>query len=522
MSDLVCFVRAFLIAFFIIKIMKKIIILIVLLFKFSSLSAQKNDYIWVIGYEFGGLANGSILDFNYSPVKIRANEADINFYYFTDSNICDSLGALQFYTNGVNFLNAEGNIMDGGYHIFSCDSTSYNHFTTNGCISAQTVLTLPFPNHPGQYINIMGQTKFWDVPGQPYQNSGLTSLFYNYIDMNINNGKGKVRENHNIISKDTFGVSITAVRHADGKNWWIMAQKAYSNIFIRMLLDQEGIHIEGEQKGGLINRYIDAAFSPDGTIYANLIDIFGPDNRINVFKFDRCAGLLSDTISFKVKNDSLDKGLDIVWGIAISPNSRFLYVSSDFFILQYDLQSKDIEHSRIVVAAYDGYRDERTAQTVFAYPRLAPDGKIYISTYVGSQYLHVIEYPDSLGLACKVVQRAVTLPSLNRTVPNYPYFRLGASKTPCTTAVSETDVLKAEIYPNPTTGTFNLSFEAPLNGVAELKIYDLIGRFVKTFTLEAGATNLSGDISGLASGAYICILTEDKKIIWSGKLAMIK
>jgi hypothetical protein len=57
--------------------------------------------------------------------------------------------------------------------------------------------------------------------------------------------------------------------------------------------------------------------------------------------------------------------------------------------------------------------------------QLAPDGRIYMSSNSGTRYLHVIEQPDSLGLACSVCQHCVELPSYNSfSIPNFPNYRL--------------------------------------------------------------------------------------------------
>jgi PKD repeat protein len=66
---------------------------------------------------------------------------------------------------------------------------------------------------------------------------------------------------------------------------------------------------------------------------------------------------------------------------------------------------------------------------------LAPDGKIYINSNNRCSYLHVINEPDSLGLACEVCQHCVDLPSVNAfSMPNFPNYRLGHLEgSPCDT-----------------------------------------------------------------------------------------
>jgi hypothetical protein len=59
------------------------------------------------------------------------------------------------------------------------------------------------------------------------------------------------------------------------------------------------------------------------------------------------------------------------------------------------------------VATWDGFEENGFFATTFYLAQLAPDGKIYINSNNGVSYLHVINNPDSLGLACDVCQHCV-------------------------------------------------------------------------------------------------------------------
>ena len=54
-------------------------------------------------------------------------------------------------------------------------------------------------------------------------------LYYAIIDMNQNGGLGKVISKKNLLYKGTFGGGrITACRHANGRDWWLVHQR-FSN-----------------------------------------------------------------------------------------------------------------------------------------------------------------------------------------------------------------------------------------------------------------------------------------------------
>ena len=127
-------------------------------------------------------------------------------------------------------------------------------------------------------------------------------------------------------------------------------------------------------------------------------------------------------------------------GTSFSPNGRFLYVSATNDIFQYDLEAEDVEGSRVTVATYDGFTylgpDSMTMLTTrFNLMQNAPNGKIYVSVRGTGRFLHVINEPDSLGLACDVQQHAVELPRFYFNVlPNFVNHRLGPlTGSPCDT-----------------------------------------------------------------------------------------
>jgi len=97
-------------------------------------------------------------------------------------------------------------------------------------------------------------------------------------------------------------------------------------------------------------------------------------------------------------------------GAAILANSRFLYVANDSVVFQYNLRAADINASRITVAICDGFMSP--IETAFVSMKLAPNGKIY-EVSNGNDCLHVIENPDSAGLACNFRQHAIITPCYN-------------------------------------------------------------------------------------------------------------
>src|SRR5205085_3612754 len=131
---------------------------------------------------------------------------------------------------------------------------------------------------------------------------------------------------------------------------------------------------------------------------------------------------------------------------------------NNFHIFQLDMQATDIAASKTIVAEYDNFHTVQGLRTIFDLMKLAPDNKIYISTYEGSDVFHVINAPDSAGVDCRVTQHSFQLPDYNAfSMPNVPNYALGAlNGSVCDSLnISINEIEKDNLfvlYPNPSNG----------------------------------------------------------------------
>jgi len=409
--------------------MKKVIILFFFINWICDCPAQKHDYVWLFGYNsnpdntnFGG----SVIDFNFNPTDIYYEYRDINFG-FTNASICDSTGSLLFYTNGIFIANTINEPMQNGDNL---EIGSYHDNPSIwGQLLVQGSLILPVPESENLYYLFHAPL---DVGGYPTQYSSKT--YYSVIDMTLDNGRGAVIEKNVVAIDDIlYPGYITATRHANGRDWWIVVRRYYTGEYYRLLIHPGGVENLGIQDAGpgLPHPGVgQAVFSPDGTKYANYqtVTIEG-GSFLDIYDFDRCSGTFSEPVRIN--------HIDSAWaaGVAISPNSRYLYASSFVKIYQYDLWAENIGASKDTVAIWDGFFVPPVFATTFFLAQLAPDGKIYISANNSVPYLHVINNPDLPGANCDVCQHCVELPTYNAfSMPNFPNYRLGALEgSPCDT-----------------------------------------------------------------------------------------
>ena len=382
------------------------------------LAAQKEDYIWMLGSGnlFDPIYTTSIIDFNTYPPTMEIYFQDFDFN-IAAAIVSTSDGQLQCYSNGVDIKNTQHEIIEEGDELLDY------MFYPGGLTLPQATMILPIPEQAGKYFFFT--TEYFRFQYQGISNGGAHPLYFSTIDMNANDGQGKVIERNLILNSDTLaGGQFTSTRHANGRDWWLLAPEFHTNRYYRYLLSPNGVSEEIPQIVGdtVIESLGQAAFSADGKWYGRY-NWNENEVRLDLYDFDRCTGLLS-------KHQHFHYNKEVPGGIAFSPSSRYLYVSLWEEIWQYDLQASDIFASGILVAEYDGFLGDNQGlqyHNRFFMMQLAPDGRIYINIpNTNSQYLHVIQYPDRAGVDCEVRQHAIQLPAFNAfTLPNLPWYRLG-------------------------------------------------------------------------------------------------
>jgi len=317
-----------------------------------------------------------------------------------------------------------------------------------------------------------------------------------------------VSKNQSILDDELNIGHLTAVRHANGRDWWVFCHKLNTDIYYRFLITPAGISLDGTQAIGVV-RFPDSGqvcFSPDGSKFAYYWGEPGGD--LEVMQFDRCTGLFYDPVYIPI-NDYDGGG-----GVAFSPNGRFLYVSSILDVYQFDTDAADIATSMVHIAEWDStYSPFPPLATLFDIAQLAPDGKVYIGTSNSTDKLHVIHSPDSAGLACNIEQHGVDLQRyFSNSLPNHPNYHLGpVDGSVCDSLGINAGLpehgapLKVSVDPNPNQGTFTLTY--PVVDVAgELEIRDLSGRLILRERIPAWSQVHRVELRG-AAGLYQCRVT---------------
>jgi hypothetical protein len=403
--------------------------LYILLLLFSlSINAQKFDNYWMMGYysndypEFPGIDTYQ-LSFDTFPPRYVYVQSAFQFKQ-ASSSICDSSGKLILYTNNCKIANGNHEIIVDGDSI--PEGFDWNEICLGfgGGIEFLGNLLLPDPGNPRLVYSISKTIKKNLMPFMIFADK----VQYAKIDLDAANGRGVLLSKGNTVIEGKFHFGhLTAVKHGNGRDWWLpMADQKGNRIHI-LKLDDQGFKEDHTQDIGPVwdeAGAFQATFSLDGSRLAR----FNPFYGLYLYDFDRCDGTLSNLRYFA----DIDSMQGLVGGCAFSPNGRYLYYSFYEYVYQLDLEAADIWASRHLVAEYDEAQID--LPTWFMHMQTGPDGRIYIFTPNSTRAMHVINRPNLPWDSCKLVQHELVFPVAYANYQNFPNFRLGAlDGSPCDT-----------------------------------------------------------------------------------------
>ena len=514
--------------------MKNIYLIILLLVSCNIIFAQKHDYIWVGGeqnYLSDTTRGGLVVDFKQSPPLTFRKRRELELFIST-SCISDTLGHLQAYTNGCDIASGiDDEIMINGHDInpgyvneFQCHSSSGIGSYPGGL---QSSLFLPLPESSHIYYLFHKHIKY---VYQPSFEVITDVLYYSTVNMLLNNGKGEVVEKNIPVMNDSLtGGLMTAVKHANGRDWWIISGRRRKDEIYTFLFTKDGIQDTLFQTIGsgsipVSEGSAQIVFSPNGSQLA----ICNPKTGINLFDFDRTTGQLSNFRQYPV--DFLSITPDVM-GCAFSPNGRFIYVTTVKEIFQYDLSSSDIPGTRVLLDTWDGFSDPLPA--TFLTCQLAPDCKIYVQTNQQARWLHVIHNPNLLGTDCSFQQRGFKLATPNRiSIPFFPNFRLGPLDNPglpCTSVVGSGEAPAHplfpdfSVFPNPVRDILTIVPNRVPGGKLRLALVATDGRVAQEYKIGEGNETQWLPVGQLQPGMYAYIIRNEMGgVVQSGRVMVVE
>jgi hypothetical protein len=436
-----------------------------------------------------------------------------------------------FYTNGQSVYSGDGNpVINGDSLTVFFYSPIQNLF---GHRIYQSNMFIPKPGAEDSLFIIfhLGRDSSIWASNFNIEQAVSLGLYFSVLNSNANNGKGELVLKSQMLIDDTLAAGkLSACKHANGRDWWVFARKNLEAVYYRVLVTPDTIKIEGTQSfSGVLSPLVyalagagNSIFTPDGLRFIQIESIGLPDtSRATIFNFDRCSGLFSNPVVIHILNSGYYYPLSYVVRGAVSPNSRYLYITTGYFIYQYDLTASNIAGSKQTVAIFDSTYCpiNYPSPLYFGDMKLADDNRIYISS--GGCYADVIHYPDSFATSCSLVVHNIQVVSpFNqlRFFPYHPDYSLGPlTGSPCDTLLGyqqqQLEAAGVTVTPNPGSGMFTLSTDAALlhDAGTVVKVYDLTGREVLRQSITAQVSYL--DLRHQSNGIYLLRVIAKRKQI---------
>ena len=412
----------------------------------EKLLSQQEDHVWVLGdkvkpYLADSLYCMMAMDFNGDQVTIKPVEPCISSISGANSSIADKHGQLRAFTNGMYISDADQKyLVDTIGYDWSipeiCRDWEYNNYIYSD--------TAPMPNPNGK-VGVNNVILF--------SIDSVLFAVYTLVDYcrqesykcmyTMHHASGRTLYRDEVLSSSFVPhMAVYAVRHGNGRDWWVITLSKDSRMMVVYLADESGIRHHHTQQIENDLTYEDPAVgqiavSPDGTKLAWMAGYYydkTDGSQFFVADFDRCDGTVYNEQYRYVTSSGLGAG------IAFSQDGRYLYTALAKQMYRYDLTRPDALDAGTLIAEYDGFTFldywNCEAKVNFNMLKLGPDGRMYVfASSAFCRYIGVIHHPDeSLQYIDHRPHSLLTPRPFFRTVPNLPEYRLGPlDGSPCDT-----------------------------------------------------------------------------------------
>ena len=373
----------------------------VLLFAFAvlRLQGQNQKMNWYFG-------KGAAITFSSGKPEVLTDNP-LTDYVQSSASISDkNTGELLFYTNG-------SKLMDGSHQLIKDNLTL---FTPN----IRDVLIIENHLKSNSYFLVI-MAHGMNFPGNP-------TMSYYTIDMV--DGKPVISDNAISFASGQYQ-KMTAVRNCKTGGSWLLTYNVTTDEIIAFDVGAESISpflLYRSKVGFGLQGVGDIVSNSTGNLialseYSDATDIA----HVVVMEMDQQCGIASSAEAYHYPSG------EYAYGLAFSPNSRFLYVT-------YSVGASELVQFEL---GLPGYIAIARSSSNFNELQPGPDGKIYISTHNGGvpgPRIDVINKPNSKGFACDHEFGALDLGAGRSSNFHFPNFVQDYSEESCELAKPDFEV----------------------------------------------------------------------------------
>ncbi|RAK69651.1 hypothetical protein DLM85_01975 [Hymenobacter edaphi] len=327
------------------------------------------------------------------------------------ATVCDEQGGLLFYGNGEQLWNRQHQPMSNGQALGG------SHRAAQGCAIVAK------PGQPGRY---------YVFTLDALENQPRNGLLLAEVDMAAAGGLGSVVSKRGRVLPDTllqrFGTTgmaeeMALVRHANGRDYWLVTHLYYANVFVSVLL-RAGVAPGSQYVVSAVGRTIGFSgvipFAGGGSMAVTLdgrrLAYTYATAATELLNFDPATGRLSNPVRLEIPPTALRTDMNPYhYGAAFSPDGRFLYTSlvqpdsraeidqrPNVFVVQYFLQPvvTSVAQSGLVVYSTPQSQQRGLVSRFVRGLQRGPDGLIYAAVNNGRR-LDVIRQPNQRGGLCE-------------------------------------------------------------------------------------------------------------------------
>lgn len=264
------------------------------------------------------------------------------------------------------------------------------------------------------------------------------NIYYSIIEMD-NELNFSVTKKNVLIERGVVG-SLSAIKHSNGKDWWLFSRKKNSREILSIKIHEDGVTPETNINlaSNLHSDLGSNEFSTDSS--GKLLLHVYPSNEdqrilwLDLFSVNRKNGVIDPLMSKKI--DKRQEHPTYYFPFTLSPNGNYIYYTkyqnSSDSLFQFTLnENKDAFIDTTLIQGPDSI--SHIGQFT-----LCNDGKLY-GTEIRRRkitdegipkmdfYLSIIDKPNEKGAKCEYKRRIIKLPDtrLFQCVPYFPNYHLG-------------------------------------------------------------------------------------------------